>query len=240
LSKQVSWLTHWCALLTLPILCRATDLNGSVLDDMGKPISGAVVTVNRSSVDGPLTVAESYLTTTASDGTFSVPGLTAGPFTICATALGTNLLNACEWSDVIGSPSVIRVPDGSGAVTATAKLQPGATLTILMAGPASIPKTAITNPAAAPLLQLGVWTNSGFFHVAGVSSSDSTSQTYSLLIPPNVDVSFAILAQNLTVTDTSGAPVDSTYRLTINLPAGGSQQLNYTVAAVAAQSNKTP
>jgi hypothetical protein len=217
-------------LLILPVLCRATELTGSVLDDQGIAIFGAIVTVARSSVDGPLPASESYTTTTAADGSYSVKDLTAGPFVVCAVAPGRSLLDPCEWSS---SQTVVRLPGGTGTVSATTQLQLGATVSIRVDDPALALTATVVAGSPHPFLSMGVWASDGHFHQAWRVSSDSTGYNYTLVIPPNVDLAFAVNALNLTVTDNTKTTVDPNQRANVNLAAGGTLQLQYSATAIA-------
>lgn len=217
-------------LLAFPILCHGGDLTGLVLDDKGAPIAGAIVTIGRSDVDGPLFATESYLQQTQSDGSFYFSGLSAGPFVTCAFARGRVLVDPCQWSD---APSIIRIPDGSGVVTNNLQLQLGAKVSIRVDDPLQALSITPPDTTGSPgrLLLMGVWTSEGRFHASWQISSDSTGRNHILVIPPDVDVEFAVSTVNLSATDATGAVFDQNKRVHLKLHAGATTQLHFILGA---------
>ena len=212
-------------------ICGATDLSGLILDDQGQPVAGASVTVARSSVDGPLRAAEAYPATTASDGTYTVKGLSAGPFIVCAWASGRALLDPCQW----GSPAVVRLASGVATASATTQLQLGATISIRVDDPSSVLFAAATPGKAVAFLQPGVWPADGHFHSALHVSSDATGHNFQLVVAPNTALALAIASENVSVLDaTSNSPVSSAQRVSVNLTPGATLQLHYVASPTAA------
>lgn len=218
-------------LLVLPSVALASDFKGVILDDKGKAVSGAIVTVARSSVDGPLPATESYTITTATDGTYSIPGLTAGPFVVCAVAPGRPLLDPCQWSP---SQNIVRLTAGTAAAAASTQLQLGATVSIRMNDPALLLTTPVAAGNPQPFLAMGVFDSGGHFHQAWRTSSDSGGYNYALVVPTSVNLAFVVSATNLTVKDSTNTLVPPSQQLNVNLAAGGTLQLQYGASAVAA------
>lgn len=232
-SRQTVAVTCW---LIFSCLCQATDLTGVILDNNGKPVSGARVTVARSSVDGPLPAAEAYSTTTASDGSYTVKGLTAGPFIVCASAPAQALLDPCQW----GTPAVVRLPAGTGAVNTTTRLQLGATVSIRVDDPALSLYSSVAAGQPHPLLDMGVWPADGHFHHALHKSSDSTGHDFILVVAPNVNFAFAVSAQNIAIADaTTQSAVDANQRVSVNLAPGATLQLHFNATASASATPST-
>jgi hypothetical protein len=212
----------------IPAAAIAGDLTGTILDDTGAPISGAFVTVHRSSINGALRASESYFQTAQNDGTFALQGLSAGPFVVCAVAPGRALLDPCQWND---SPPVVQVPE-TGAVSSVTQLQPGATISIHIDDPQFV--LVVAPPGSTnTMILMGVWTNKGQHHAAWHTSSDDTGQNYALVIEPDVDLEFDIAVINLSILDSSNVPFDSSKRVNVNLTAGDTLQLSYTAQPVA-------
>lgn len=214
------------ALMMLPRHCIAGDLTGQVLDDKGKPVSNATVTIHRVSVDGPLGTTEGYFRTSDKGGAFSVAGLAAGPFIVCAVASGTDLVDPCQW----GTPAIVRVPV-AGAVSGTVQLQRGATVTVHFDDPQQI--LSIVPPGTAGparLVVAGTWNGRGHFREAVRVASDAAGRDDRIVVPADTELSFAVLAQNLTVADSAGIPVDSKKRLALKLSPGQKVSLRYGVS----------
>jgi hypothetical protein len=222
-STLVLWLG--CSLI-----CRATDLNGTILDDKGKPVAGAMVTIHRSSVDGPLRATETYTQTSAKDGTYSLQGLSAGAFTICAVVPSRSLLDPCKWND---SPPIVRIAANAKVVTATTQLELGATVSVRVSDPqlalAVVPPGTSGGRVIAPIVVMGVWTSNGHFHPAWEVSSDSGGKDLTLIVPAGVDLKFAVSGKDVFVKDSLNAPVDSSKRSTLRLTPGETLRLNYSL-----------
>jgi hypothetical protein len=214
-------------------LCNATDLTGVILNNTGTAISATTVTVARSSVNGPLPAAEAYSTTTAADGSFTVQGLNAGPFIICADGSALGLLDPCEW----GSPTVVSVPSGTAVVSTSTQLQLGATVSIRVDDPALLLYASVAASQPHPFLDMGVWSADGHFHHARRISSDSTGYNFTLVVTPSVNLAFAVSFQNIAVTNAAtNAPVEASQRVSVNLAPGATLQLHYSLAANATAS----
>jgi hypothetical protein len=216
--------------------CHATDLTGVVLDDQGQPVAGGSVTVARSSVDGPLRAAEAHPTATAADGTYSVKGLGAGPFIVCASKSGRALLDPCQW----GSPAVVRLAGGTGSASTTTQLHLGAMVSIRVDDPAHLLYSAVPAGQPHPFLVMGVWPSDGLFRQALHVSSDATGHNFSLVVAPNVDLPFAVAVKNLVVADAAtNIAIAANQRVNVNLAPGGTLQLHYTVTPSAVGSSNS-
>jgi hypothetical protein len=210
--------------------CDATDLTGLILDNTGAAVSGGSVTVARSSIDGPLRAAEAYSRVTAADGSYSIKGLGAGPFIVCASAPGRPLLDPCQW----GTPAVVRLAGGAGTATTTTQLQLGAMVSIRVDDPALLLFAAAPTGQPQPFLAMGVWPAGGYFHQAVQVSSDATGHNLSLIVAPNVNLPFAVSAQNVSITDaTTQSVVNANQQVNMNLAPGATLQLHYIATAIA-------
>jgi hypothetical protein len=212
----------------LASLCAATDLTGVISDNTGTAIAGISVTVALSSVDGPLPAAEAYSTSTAADGSFAVKGLAAGPFIVCADGSGLGLLDPCEW----GSPAIVRLPAGTGAVATTTQLVLGATVSIRVDDPALLLFSSVAAGQPTPFLVMGVWDANGHYHQSRLISSDSTGHNFSSVVLPNAALGFTVNAQNVAVANAAtGSAVTSNQQTNVNLAPGATLQLHYSVSA---------
>ena len=173
---------------------------------------------------GSLPVAQSYLRTTLQNGSYSLTGLAAGSYTICAVLPGTDLMDPCQWGDL---PHVVQVP-ASGGVKDTLQLLQGATISIHVSDPGMALAVAPPGTSGTRLL-MGVWTNRGHFHNAPKVSSNSNSHDYTLIIAPDVDLQLTVNSAGLKVVDSSSNAVNNSQKRAVRLSAGQKQQFLFTV-----------
>ncbi|HKP73237.1 MAG TPA: TonB-dependent receptor, partial [Pyrinomonadaceae bacterium] len=100
-----------CAMLAGGQVSSTGSLAGSVTDQAGAVVAGASVVVKNNATGAETTV------TTADNGTFNVPSLTAGTYTVNITAQGFKQSNVRDVKIDVGSPSSINVAMEVGAVT---------------------------------------------------------------------------------------------------------------------------
>ncbi len=176
----------------------AFDLNGLVLVS-NKPVQKAIVGVHRSSIDGPLAATESHFAVTDAEGRFQVAGLNNGPFVICVTAAGQEILDPCEWTRPM---PIYRLPSGTVQVT----VQKGATLRIRLDDPERLLPTA-TRPRTGVAVEPGVRTPDKEFHRAALRSSDRTGHNFEIVVPAEVGLESRVDVLGVQVIDEVGFPV---------------------------------
>ena len=170
-------------------------ISGSVVDDSGAPVSGAVVHYNNS----PAVATDAYGHTrptaplvsshvvSGSNGAFSIPGLSPGNYLLCASGVTATQLRSCDW----GKPTTNVSLQTGGAVQSVAlTVTNGVLLTFLV----SDPNGHIQDFAATPLVN-GKLAPAGNFRIfvvdqqrymdAKLTSVAGSIHTYSLAVPKN-------------------------------------------------------
>ena len=188
-----------CTLLAITAYgaSASATLSGTVVDSTGAPIAGALVnystvpamvrTVNGLAPSGPI-VASYALTDT--NGDFSVTGLPAGRYNLCAYGTKSTHLGSCEWGRGITGASLV-----SGQ-TATVHFQiaDGTLLTFQVQDPRnqirdleSLPAVNGRMPLTGANFAIGVWAGTRYARARLVSTSGATRQ-YQLAIPKTLSV----------------------------------------------------
>ena len=161
-------------LIAFGMFCSAADFHGKVIDDLGAPVHGAIVTLASSSRNDGVSVAISNMTTSAADGTYTVPGLPTGSYVVCATPQATGLLDSCGWA---ATQPVVQLGSATNAPVVTTQLQHGAVISVRVDDPLSA-LTAPVSGGGVSNLSMGVTTATGRFHAAYRASSDSTGRAW--------------------------------------------------------------
>lgn len=118
--------------------------------------------------------------TIRTDGTFQLTALPSGAYRLCAQAKGNYWLDPCEWgaaAPTIVIPAPINPPPSIDLV-----LKKGAVLNIRLDDPGQLLKLHEGNTLGAHLL-VGLVTDAKIFRPAAISANDSSSRTYSMIVP---------------------------------------------------------
>lgn len=105
-------LRRFCAVITILVLCSAfafgqvsslSSISGSVADPTGAVVAGAVVTVKNKATNAE------FKATTASNGTFAIPALNIGLYSVTVSATGFKqaLVNNVQLES--GTPASVRI-----------------------------------------------------------------------------------------------------------------------------------
>jgi hypothetical protein len=209
------------------------SISGVVVDGKGTPIAGASVlyrsvqTVTQSAngqrlLTGPVATAG---LTTASDGTFSVSGLPAATYHLCAYGVKANHLGSCEWS--LGTMHA-DLADGQ-AVQVTLVVAEGTLLTFQVADPRNQIKDleSLSTPGGRVALSganfgIGVWAGTRYARATLVSTSGATRE-YQLAIPKTATVRL-FLDTSLGVADATGSAIP-VGQPSMTLAAGGQAEV---------------
>src|SRR5215469_17919059 len=154
---------------------------GSVVDESGKPVTGALIRFVQHNAPGVSAAAVPDVAS-AADGTFTLPNLT-GAAEVCIQVPGSNAgyVNPCLW------PSQ-KLTLSSLSATALAPIQiivkKGAIATIRVNDPTGV---LAANPKQ-PLI-VGVFAPGGMFYPATQKQADKTGRSYSLTVPYGVSAS---------------------------------------------------
>jgi len=183
--------------------------SGSVVNARGVGVAATVrVTTPGSSKQG----APSK---TGSDGSFSITGLAAGIYPVCATPASTGYVDSCVWL----SGSLVKVTAGKIAIGQKVFVETAGTLQVqindpagLLSGTSSTVASTVASAAApagvATHLMVGVVTDSKLFLSAPILSTGATGRTHALAVPVDRNVSLRLVAHGLTVATATAPNVD--------------------------------
>jgi hypothetical protein len=199
-------------------------VQGSVLDDTGKPVAGAHVLIAAAlPVTAPRLTAPPVITgplaTTAtadSSGAFAIPTLPAGQYIACAEATTPGLLDPCLWA--VSAPT-FTVTAGKTTTGVNITMARGAVIPIHIDDPQSLLK-----PVAGPIdfdLQIHAVTAKGHHYNANIESSTATTRDHVITVPFGTPVSIQVLTGHFVVNDESGKPVLAA-GASVSTPSGGS------------------
>jgi hypothetical protein len=189
--------------LVLAVGAGATTLNGRVYSDAGRPVVGALATVQRTVAIASYTT---YRVVTNAQGKFSLTVPDTATYSVCVGSWGDSLLNSCEWS--LGQ-SLVPIAAGQQTASITITLQTGAMLRIRLDDPQGLlpSPTAVTSGTAsssAPSVRFGLWSSDGRYHAAIQVSSDSLGQNHQVLLPLNAALNFSVQASGVQVLNQTG------------------------------------
>ncbi len=182
-------------------------LTGSVVDPSGNPISGARVLFRASSSAGVGTTPRPLVSsgvTTNSDGTFSVPGLPQGIYSICAYGSRPTDLASCEWGPAVPTISLVEKQTGTVKIV----LQQGTLITFVVTDPnQKIRSLDDLHSAGGPGVNfaIGVWVGTRYLRATLVSKNSSLRQ-YQIAIPKTTTAQM-FLDTSLPVSDSSGRAI---------------------------------
>jgi hypothetical protein len=196
------------------VLCSAAttttgSIAGTLVSDTGAPIRGAKITVNatapvKSQSQGPaVTGLLQGSAVTAADGSFSVTKLAAGTYTICAQAGLAAQIDPCHWSQ---TPPQATISAGQNLSGIKISLKKGAIFNVRIDDPKHY-LNAPSSVAGIPHISLGVYTPSGQYYPAYLTGKDATGSNYSLTIPQNTTLRFAISSKHVKLQDSKGNAV---------------------------------
>lgn len=200
-------------------------VSGRVLDDSGRPLRNAAVTLHAVGAEKPVTL------TSAANGVFEGAAIVPGTYRVCVRgAEGALALDPCLWAAF--APEVF-VRAGQTTVLADVVLETGTVLEIRIV---DVAKQLTRRPA--PGLQMaGIWTDkSVFFPLRGEAAQDGVT-SYRMLVPFERDLTFSA----------GGAPVSYQIagksaeakqglkeKIRLAKPAGPSQTVTLTVTGAVA------
>jgi len=206
-------------------------ISGTVVDEAGRPVPGARLSYNKHAEYEPDSrgrrrvkdLGFSGAITAGADGSFTLAGLPAGTYGVCAIPAGTTQLGSCEWDPV----SSTALAPGQSVQNVTRIIHDGTLLTIRVADPGG----KVVLPDARGIVAVrerrffvGVSSDSGLYRRADLLSNTPTEHIFQLKIPRRRTVRLFI-DSDLTVTDGSGRPVETNRRSTLQVSPDGAGQV---------------
>jgi Carboxypeptidase regulatory-like domain len=188
----------------------AGTIQGSVVDDTGKPVAGARVLISlaltaaaRPFPPPPVVTGPLVATVTAdSRGAFSAGSLSPGQYVACAEVTSPGLLDPCHW---VASVPTFVVATGNATAGVNIVMARGAVVPVHIDDP-----LALLKPVAGPIdfdLQIHAITNKGHHYNAPVQTSGPLSREYAITLPFGSSVRFQVLSSRFTINDQSGKSV---------------------------------
>lgn len=195
------------AAFLLPVIpLRAQSLGaqirGQVLDAGGLPVSGARVTAFPADLAGDRRSVESV---SGQDGSFTLDGLGAGAYQVCAEVSGSELLNPCRWDTRVNNISVAANQQMSGVLV---RLKKGLPLLVQVDDPRQL-LTAYEKPGGGLYLMIGIWTTTGLFHPARMAGAAGPGRNYTLTVPVDTPIKLTVGGPKLVLSDEKGQPVQA-------------------------------
>lgn len=227
-------------LLFYQIMHGQAGVSGHVLSDAGKPVAGAKVFYQRYaqylSVRPPGTNTSRLpgrpvqwvladppiqgVIATSADGTFALPHLPDGKYTICIVSPGPGFLDSCTWTGAI----IFSVNQDRAPAVADLRLKTGTEIHVRINDPLQLGRAK--KNAAIPLI-VGVLINEHIFHAAPIVSEDSTGRDHSISVPLSTPLKLWLFSRTLKVTDSSANPITIPGHAVPFQAAVGTSRLDY-------------
>ena len=210
------------------------SIEGVVLGDGGKPIAGARVyaatKTTSQATKAPPTIATRFgnAVNAAADGTFSIPGLPAGPYILCAQTTTAGWLDPCQWASLV--PLAV-LPAGQNLTGQKVVLTKGAVIQIRINDPHKLLPTLPT-AVAHDVEVLALASNKSYYH-ARIASADGNGRTHQLTVPFDLAHTLIVRSQQFALSDSQGNAVASNgHSESVTASSGkNAPQFNFTVTA---------
>jgi hypothetical protein len=181
------------------------SFQGTVTDDKGKGIAGALVTAVRQMVINAGVPSLPYSQTTVSDknGTFVLSGLLAGTYSYCAQVPGGSYIDACLWGTARPEIAISAAQSSAGN---TIRMARGSILKVRLDDPNHLSNAKFKDGKTPPVL-MGVWDGRGHFIPVRNTGKDNSGFDYQVTIPFDTALNFHISSQALKLSDSAGTAV---------------------------------
>ena len=171
---------------------------GSVTDDSGSPVGGALVTTNLQQADGVQTGPPFTASALAdSNGQFELDELPAGTYSLCAEQESAAMLNPCMWSDQAITASVTAGGTTKGVSIA---MQKGVAIKVRVDDPQQL----LAKNGLADDILIGAGHGSSPFVGAQLVSKDANGKNLVLLIPADQTISMSVYSASFHLADAKG------------------------------------
>lgn len=180
-------------------------VTGTVTDDSGAPVAGALVTASLQSAAPqgtkgpgglPLFMPFPPKALSGATGDFEIDGLPAGTFRLCVEKAESSLLNPCLWVD---RPASVEVSPAATASGVTVVAPRGTLLTVQILDV----KGLLANPANNDL-RVGTSNGRMAFIPARVSGRDATGRTMAIVVQPGLPATILISSTAFALADDKG------------------------------------
>jgi hypothetical protein len=177
----------------------------------------------------------------AADGSFQIPSLAAGMYSLCIDAPG--FLDPCQWNL---PTTVVQLRDGQSSTGNALTVNPGVITKLRLQDP-SVLLAAQTKDGRTPNVLAGIWSGENTLLPTGKPSGiptlpqlhhflpvsqDSTGADYQIALPPGASLRFYITSHDLLLGDSQGAALATNEGSEpfVNVAAGATaRQFTYTV-----------
>jgi hypothetical protein len=235
-SGPLRWVIGQVIAVTITVTAAFSQstgsIQGAVVGDSGKPISGARVYAALKSTSQQVKAPPTIVTkagnavNAAPDGTFTIPNLSAGPYVLCVQTTVSGWLDPCQWSSSI---SLVALAAGQSLTAQKVVMTTGAILQIRINDPA---KFLPPSPGAiANDVEVLALASNKVYYRARIVSTDAGGRNHELTLPFNAQHTLIVRSQQFTLTDSKGAAVPAAGHTEPVQAATGapSQQFTFTV-----------
>lgn len=181
------------------------SISGVVVDVKGKPVEDVIVTWYRSIISRDDKEPPQGSALTDKKGGFAFPGMIAGTYYLCTESdADRSLVANCAWTR---TPPSVTIRNGESMTAVKLAVQSGVRVDIEMRDP----KKKLAAPESATGvagIRVGLIGSDGMLRSAKIVGRADTAHFYSIVVPPNVDVSVQAATIGLKIADEHGARVD--------------------------------
>jgi hypothetical protein len=201
--KQIAMIFFACAVAGLAQTGRIT---GTVTDDSGTPIVGALVMASLRSSPAPLTLVPGrppfFMPVMANaaagpKGEFQIDGLLVGTYAVCVENPERAFLNPCLWTD---KPVTVDLAAGAAVSGVSVVAPKGVIVTVRVQDSQGL---LAANPANDDV-RIGTYHGKSPFIPARVSSRNATGKTMSLAVPGGQSMIVAVSSTTFALADNTG------------------------------------
>ena len=175
------------------------SLSGTVAGIDGKPVSATVIANRIGAPPGTARVDS------AADGSFTLPALPAGTYSLCVADNNSGYLDPCVWSLAVPQAAI---PAGKAVTGFKIALEKGVPLQVRLNDPAKVLGATPGPNTTVPHLLIGVFSDRHLFVPAGLVSQDAAGRNHEAQIPFDRPVVLHLKGKFVSVSDAKGAAVD--------------------------------
>lgn len=194
-------------MLMLPMVAQGQDgasVYGNVVDENGKPVEGARVTVWKRAAPDTLGVGKvPGSVTTASNGAFTMKGLAPGEYRFCAQLPKSDFINPCRWR--VKAPLVV-VRTRAMLMDVRVQLEKGHRIPIRVQDPQGRLAAHLEKTRGA-VMDIGVSGPGEPFQHAMEVSKQGNAYEYAVVVPFDVPVKVSVHSNFFDIGDERGQRV---------------------------------